>query len=41
MFAETTQTLLAVSIGKARYSHKLLEEIGEFVVNIPTKELDI
>lgn len=31
--------LLAISIGKTRYSHKLLEETGEFVVNIPTKEL--
>lgn len=31
--------LLAISVGKTRYSHKLLEETGEFVVNIPAKEL--
>lgn len=34
-----TPPLLAVSIGKTRYSHKLIEETGEFVVNIPTEEL--
>lgn len=31
--------LLAISIGKTRYSHQLLAETGEFVANIPTKEL--
>jgi len=31
--------LLAVSIGKTRYSHKLLAEKEEFIANIPTKEL--
>lgn len=31
--------LLAISIGKTRYSHKLLVETGEFVANIPTKEI--
>jgi len=31
--------LLAVCIGKTRYSHRLIEETGEFVVNIPTQEL--
>ena len=31
--------LLAISVGKTRYSHKLLAETGEFVVNIPTKGL--
>lgn len=31
--------LLAVSIGNTRYSHKLIAETGEFVANIPSKEL--
>ncbi len=31
--------LIAVSIGKGRYSHRLIEESGEFVINIPTKDL--
>ncbi|MEM0095418.1 MAG: flavin reductase family protein [Candidatus Bathyarchaeia archaeon] len=31
--------LVAVSIAPRRYSHSLIEETGEFVVNIPTIEL--
>jgi flavin reductase (DIM6/NTAB) family NADH-FMN oxidoreductase RutF len=31
--------LLAVSIAPKRFSHKLIEENGEFVVNIPTVEI--
>lgn len=31
--------LLAIGIGKTRYSHALLEETGEFVVNVPPQEL--
>jgi flavin reductase (DIM6/NTAB) family NADH-FMN oxidoreductase RutF len=31
--------LVAIVIGKGRYSHKLLEETGEFVVNIPSEDL--
>lgn len=31
--------LIAVSIAPKRYSHKLIEESGEFVINIPTIEL--
>jgi len=31
--------LIAMSIGKTRYSHRLIEETGEFVVNIPTEDL--
>ncbi|MCD6465216.1 flavin reductase family protein [Candidatus Bathyarchaeota archaeon] len=31
--------LVAVSIAPRRYSHKLIEESGEFVINVPTMEL--
>ncbi len=31
--------LIAVSIAPGRYSHKLIVESGEFIVNIPTLEL--
>lgn len=31
--------LVAISIGLRRYSHKLIEETKEFVVNIPTMEI--
>ncbi len=31
--------LLAVSIAPGRHSHKLIEESGEFIVNIPTLEI--
>jgi len=31
--------LVAVSIAPRRYSHKLIEETGEFVVNIPTMDI--
>lgn len=31
--------LLAVSLAPTRHSHKLIEESGEFIVNIPTLEI--
>ena len=31
--------MLSVSVRKERYSHKILKETGEFVVNLVTKEL--
>jgi flavin reductase (DIM6/NTAB) family NADH-FMN oxidoreductase RutF len=31
--------LVVVSIAPRRYSHKLIEETGEFVVNVPTMEI--
>ncbi len=31
--------LLAISLGAGRHSHALIEESGEFVVNIPTMEI--
>ena len=31
--------LIAVGIGKARYTHKLIEESGEFIVNVPPVEM--
>lgn len=31
--------MVAISVAPARYSHKLLEETGEFVLAIPTKEI--
>jgi flavin reductase (DIM6/NTAB) family NADH-FMN oxidoreductase RutF len=31
--------LIAVSVAPSRYSHGLIEETGEFVVNIPTVEI--
>lgn len=31
--------LLAISLAPGRHSHKLIEESGEFIVNIPTLEL--
>ncbi len=34
-----TPPLVAISVGKTRYSHAMIEKSGEFVVNIPTHEL--
>ena len=31
--------LVAISVGLSRYSHGLIEETGEFVVNLPTVEI--
>jgi len=31
--------LIAMSIGKTGHSHRLIEETGEFLVNIPTEDL--
>jgi flavin reductase (DIM6/NTAB) family NADH-FMN oxidoreductase RutF len=31
--------LVAISVRPTRYSHRLIEETGEFVVNIPTMEI--
>lgn len=31
--------MVAVSVGLGRYSHQLIEEVGEFVVNVPTVKL--
>lgn len=31
--------MLAISVGKTRYSHKLLSEWGEFVVAFPTEDM--
>lgn len=31
--------MLAIAVHPSRYSHKLIEETGEFTVNIPTREL--
>lgn len=31
--------LLGVAVGRQRYTHKLIKEIGEFVVAVPTLEL--
>ncbi len=31
--------LVAISVGTSRYSHKLIEEGGEFVINIPPSSL--
>ena len=31
--------LIIICVGESRYSHKLIEETGAFVVNIPTKDL--
>jgi flavin reductase (DIM6/NTAB) family NADH-FMN oxidoreductase RutF len=31
--------LVAVSIGLSRYSHELIEETGEFVINLPTVDI--
>lgn len=31
--------LVAVSVAPARYSHRLIEEAGEFVVNLPTLDI--
>jgi len=31
--------LLSISIRPSRYSHKLIKQAGDFVVNIPTKDL--
>ena len=32
--------LLAISVGITRYSHECIEACGEFVVNLPTEELE-
>ena len=29
----------ATSVATRRYSHKLIEEIGEFVINVPTMDI--
>lgn len=34
-----TPPLLAISVGRERYSCGLIDEIGEFVINIPSAEL--
>lgn len=31
--------LIAISVDESRYSHRLIEETGEFIVNIPTEDL--
>ena len=31
--------IVAVSIAPKRYSHKLISEVGEFVINVPTMDL--
>ncbi len=31
--------LVAISVGRTRYSHDLIARSGEFVVNVPTREL--
>jgi flavin reductase (DIM6/NTAB) family NADH-FMN oxidoreductase RutF len=31
--------MVAISVGHQRYSHKLIEETSEFVVNIPTMDI--
>ena len=31
--------LIVISVGESHYSHRLIEETGEFVVNIPTEDL--
>lgn len=31
--------LVAISVGPSRYSHDLIQETGEFVINIPSQEL--
>jgi len=31
--------LVAIGISPKRYSHKLIKELGEFVVNVPTREI--
>ena len=38
MPASNNPPLLAISIAPGRHSHKLIEETGEFTVNIPTLE---
>ena len=35
----STPPLLAIAIGKARYSRQLIDESGEFVVNVPPASL--
>ncbi|MCD6529226.1 flavin reductase family protein [Candidatus Bathyarchaeota archaeon] len=39
MPVSTKPPLVAVSISPKRYSHTLIEETGEFVINIPTMEI--
>ncbi|RLF15167.1 MAG: flavin reductase family protein [Thermoprotei archaeon] len=39
MPASFNPPMVVVSIAPARYSHRLIEETGEFVVNVPTVEL--
>ncbi len=31
--------MVAISVGPSRYSHSLIEETGEFVVNVPTMDI--
>lgn len=31
--------LVAISVGRTRYSHELIQEAGEFVINVPSKDL--
>lgn len=39
MTASHNPPMIAIGIRSDRYSHQLIEETGEFVVNLPTKEL--
>ena len=39
MPASSTPPLVAISVSPQRHSHKLIEESGEFIINIPTLEL--
>jgi flavin reductase (DIM6/NTAB) family NADH-FMN oxidoreductase RutF len=32
--------MVAISVGAGRYSHDLIKESGEFVINIPTKDIE-
>ena len=32
--------MVAISIGKERYSHDMIKESGEFVINVPTKDIE-
>lgn len=31
--------LVAISVGRTRYSHDLIQEAGEFVINVPSEDL--
>ncbi len=39
MPTSTNPPLIAISVAPGRHSHKLIEESGEFIVNIPTLEI--